>query len=126
MSVIPFPVCEYAAIHYKDGRRLEKLARAVGVAGGERVPPAPLGWYFGRKPRCHCYDGTNLGRNSRCHYYDGSNLGGKIHNAFTRANSVRNSQCHCYDDTNLGGKNSRCFHEVVLGSYRYTLAKRPN
>ena len=25
MSLIPFPVCEYAAIHYKDGRRLEKL-----------------------------------------------------------------------------------------------------
>ena len=25
MSVIPFPVCEYAAIHYKDGRRLEEM-----------------------------------------------------------------------------------------------------
>ena len=25
MTIIPFPVCEYAAIHYKDGRRLEKL-----------------------------------------------------------------------------------------------------
>ena len=25
MSIIPFPVCEYAAIHYKDGRRQEKL-----------------------------------------------------------------------------------------------------
>ena len=23
--IIPFPGCEYAAIHYKDGRRLEKL-----------------------------------------------------------------------------------------------------
>ena len=33
----------------------------------------------------------------------------------------KNSRCHCYDDTNLGGKNSQCFHEVVLGSYRYTL-----
>ena len=25
VSIIPFPVCEYAAIHYKDGRRLEEL-----------------------------------------------------------------------------------------------------
>ena len=25
MSIIPFPVCEYAAIHYKDRRRLEEL-----------------------------------------------------------------------------------------------------
>ena len=25
VSIIPFPVCEYAVIHYKDGRRLEKL-----------------------------------------------------------------------------------------------------
>ena len=25
MLIIPFPVCEYAAIHYKNGRRLEKL-----------------------------------------------------------------------------------------------------
>ena len=25
MSLLPFPVCEYAAIHYKNGRRLEKL-----------------------------------------------------------------------------------------------------
>ena len=25
VSINPFPFCEYAAIHYKDGRRLEKL-----------------------------------------------------------------------------------------------------
>ena len=25
VTIIPFPVCEYATIHYKDGRRLEKL-----------------------------------------------------------------------------------------------------
>ena len=25
VSIIPFPVCEYAAIHYKDGGRLKKL-----------------------------------------------------------------------------------------------------
>ena len=25
MSINQFPVCEYAAIHYKDGRQLEKL-----------------------------------------------------------------------------------------------------
>ena len=25
MSINPFPVCEYAVIHYKDGRRLEEL-----------------------------------------------------------------------------------------------------
>ena len=31
MSLIPFPVCEYTAIHYKDGRRLEKLARASAL-----------------------------------------------------------------------------------------------
>ena len=31
----------------------------------------------------------------------------------------KNSRCHYYDDTNLGGKNSQCFHEVVLGTYRY-------
>ena len=46
---------------------------------------------------------------------------GKNCDAFMRANSGRNSQCHCYDDKNLGGKNSGCFHEVVLGTYRYTL-----
>ena len=48
---------------------------------------------------------------------------GKKCDAFTRVNCVQNSRCHCYDDTNLGGKNSQCFHEVVLGSYRYTLLR---
>ena len=26
MAVFPFPVCEFAAIHYKDGRRLENTS----------------------------------------------------------------------------------------------------
>jgi len=30
MSVIPFPVCEYAAILYKDGRRLGKTENCIG------------------------------------------------------------------------------------------------
>ena len=38
MSVIPFPVCEYTAIHYKDGRRLEKYQPSG--AGGTRSAPA--------------------------------------------------------------------------------------
>ena len=29
MFLIPFPVCEYAAIHYKDGRRLDKLQNHI-------------------------------------------------------------------------------------------------
>ena len=29
MLVIPFPVCEYAAINYKDGRRLEKCSNYI-------------------------------------------------------------------------------------------------
>ena len=29
MSVILFPVCEYAAIHYKDGRRLENFSNYI-------------------------------------------------------------------------------------------------
>ena len=29
MSVIPFPVCEYAAIHYKDEGRLENFSNYI-------------------------------------------------------------------------------------------------
>ena len=29
MLVIPFPACEYATIHYKDGRRLENLSNYI-------------------------------------------------------------------------------------------------
>ena len=62
---------------------------------------------------------------------------GKFHDVFTRANSVRNSRCRCYGDPKLGGKNSRCIHEVVLGTYcwdifhfkgdilRHTLSSNP-
>ena len=53
MSVIPFPVCEYAAIHYKDGRRLEgpsygKMPLIYALKGwydgaeGVFAPPHPL------------------------------------------------------------------------------------
>ena len=29
MAVYPFPVCEYAAIHYIDGRRLENISNYI-------------------------------------------------------------------------------------------------
>ena len=29
MSVIPFPVCEYAANHCRDGRRLENISNYI-------------------------------------------------------------------------------------------------
>ena len=29
MAVYPFPVCEYAAIHYIDGRRLENISNHI-------------------------------------------------------------------------------------------------
>ena len=30
MSVIPFPVCEYAANHCREGRRLENISNYIG------------------------------------------------------------------------------------------------
>ena len=62
---------------------------------------------------CDVFTGANSGRNSRCHCNDDTKLG-------------RISRCHCYDDINLGGKNLRCFHEVVLGTYRYSLMDTPS
>ena len=40
MSIIPFPVCEYAAIHYKDGRRLEY--QPSGAEGTCSQPATPV------------------------------------------------------------------------------------
>ena len=41
VDTFPDPVGHFGA-HWQAVRR----CRRCGVAGGERVPPAPLGWYF--------------------------------------------------------------------------------
>ena len=107
-----------------------------GKKGPSRVPSWPkLGWKFTRTCRCtptlrfflniDVYVMFSRGQ-ILLEIYDAIAMRtqtwvGKKFDAFTRENSVQNSRCHCYDDTNLGGKNSQCFHEVVLGTYRYTL-----